>query len=121
MNASEPPSGDGPTSVGDQIGRRPNGTFVKGAIGNPKGRARGSRNIATLAMEGLLSGKANKIAKKALAAAEAGEPWAITLVMRLLMPVPRDGPVKIALQRLAPPPMCHAPCARSSRPLRRAG
>jgi hypothetical protein len=48
-------------------------------------------------MEALLAGSANKVAKKAIAAAEAGEPWAVQLVVRSIMPPARDSPVKIAL------------------------
>jgi hypothetical protein len=41
--------------------------FKAGRSGNPEGRPRGSRNKATMAVEALLDGEANAIARKAVA------------------------------------------------------
>jgi hypothetical protein len=84
------------TDTPSNNGRQAGGRFGHGNHYG-RGRTNGSRNNATLAMENLLAGSANKVAKKAIAAAEAGEPWAIQLVVRSIIPPAHSSPVKIAL------------------------
>ena len=61
--------------------------FEKGESGNPAGRPRGSRNRATLLMEGLLADDAEAIGRKAIEMAKQGDMAAIRLCMDRLAPV----------------------------------
>ena len=90
---SDPPSqGDKPASVGGQLGRNANGTFTKGTIGNPAGRALGSRNKATIACEQLLDRSGKKLTKLAIEKAEAGDPMALRLTLDRIIPPRRERP-----------------------------
>ncbi len=67
-------------------GRNTDGTF---AHGNP-GRPKNSRNIATRALEALLNGEGEQIARKCIELAKNGDMAAIRLVMERTIP-PRRG------------------------------
>src|SRR5262249_24150308 len=77
--------------------------FEKGESGNPAGRPRGSRNGATLVMEGLLADDAEAIGRKAIAMAKQGDMAAIRLCMDRLAPVPKGEPVAFELPPLEKP------------------
>ena len=77
--------------------------FEKGVSGNPAGRPRGSRNRATLLMEGLLADDAEAIGRKAIEMAKQGDMAAIRLCMDRLSPVRKDEPVAFELPPLAKP------------------
>src|SRR5215208_388647 len=64
--------------------------FRKGQSGNPSGRQRGSRNKATLAVEALLDGEAEALARKAIELALAGDTVALRLCLDRIAP-PRKG------------------------------
>jgi Family of unknown function (DUF5681) len=55
--------------------------FKAGRSGNPEGRPRGSRNKATMAVEALLDGEANAIARKAVERALEGDMAALRLCL----------------------------------------
>ena len=63
-------------TVKKQVGR-----FQKGRSGNPNGRPKGSRNVATLACEALLDGQAEALTQKAIQMALAGDPVALGSVL----------------------------------------
>jgi adenine/guanine phosphoribosyltransferase-like PRPP-binding protein len=77
--------------------------FEKGESGNPAGRPRGSRNRATLLMEGLLADDAEAIGRKAVAMAKQGDMAAIRLCMDRLLPPRKDEPVAFELPPLEKP------------------
>ena len=77
--------------------------FEKGESGNPAGRPRGSRNRATLLMEGLLADDAEAIGRKAIAMAKQGDMAAIRLCMDRLAPVRKGEPVAFELPPLEKP------------------
>ena len=77
--------------------------FEKGESGNPAGRPRGSRNRATLLMEGLLADDAEAIGRKAIELAKQGDMAAIRLCMDRLSPVRKDEPVAFELPPLDKP------------------
>jgi hypothetical protein len=77
--------------------------FEKGESGNPAGRPRGSRNRATLLMEGLLADDAEAIGRKAIAMAKQGDMAAIRLCMDRLAPAPKGEPVAFELPPLDKP------------------
>jgi hypothetical protein len=55
--------------------------WKKGQSGNPNGRAAGSRNRATLAIEALLEGEGEALTRKALELAKAGDMAALRLCL----------------------------------------
>jgi hypothetical protein len=71
-------------------GKTDNGRFVEGTSGNPSGRPPGSRNRATLLMEGLLDGEAEQLTRKAIDLAKAGDTRALGLCLNRLMPTRKD-------------------------------
>ena len=77
--------------------------FEKGESGNPAGRPRGSRNRATLLMEGLLADDAEAIGRKAIAMAKQGDMAAIRVCMDRLSPVRKGEPVAFELPLLDKP------------------
>ena len=79
-------------TVKKQVGR-----FQKGRSGNPSGRPRGSRNVATLACEALLDGQAEALTQKAIQMALAGDPVALRLCLDRIYPARKDRPVAFAL------------------------
>src|SRR5919112_3099201 len=70
--------------------------FQAGNAGRPKG----SRNKATLAMEALLEGEAEVIARKAVEMAKEGDTTAIRLCMDRILPARKDRHVPFALPKL---------------------
>src|SRR6516165_10932389 len=69
--------------------------FRKGQSGNPAGRRFGSRKRATLAAQKLLAGEAEALTRKAVEAALAGNPTAMRLCLRRILP--RERAVEFAL------------------------
>src|SRR5262245_28344844 len=74
--------------------------FKAGRSGNPEGRPRGSRNKATMAVEALLDGEANAIARKAVEKALEGDMAALRLCLERLLPPRRDRPVTFELPEI---------------------
>jgi hypothetical protein len=66
------------------------GKFQKGQSGNPAGRRAGSRNKASLAVEALLDGEAEKLSRKAVEMALEGNAVALRLCLERIAP-PRRG------------------------------
>jgi Family of unknown function (DUF5681) len=77
--------------------------FQKGRSGNPAGRRPGSRNKATIAAAKLLAGEAEKLTRKAVEAAFAGDAMALRLCVERLLPVCRERPVKFKLPPIESP------------------
>ena len=71
--------------------------FQPGQSGNPSGRPQGSRNKATLAMEGLMDGQAEAITQKAVDLALEGDTTALRLCLERILPPRKSRPVNIAL------------------------
>jgi hypothetical protein len=74
--------------------------FKAGRSGNPEGRPRGSRNKATMAVEALLDGDAEGIARKAVEKALEGDMAALRLCLERLLPPRRDRPVTFELPKI---------------------
>ena len=83
--------------------RNARGQFVPGVSGNPAGRKEGSRNRATLALQALLEGEGERIIRKAVDMALAGNETALRLVLERLLPVAKDRPITLDLPKLAKP------------------
>lgn len=75
---------------------RKNATTTRGRPfepGNP-GRPKGSRHKVTLAIEELLQGEAEKLTRKAIDAALAGDMTALKLCLERIAPAPKDRAVQ---------------------------
>ena len=83
-----------------KAGRKQNGRFPKGMSGNPNGRKQGSRHKATIAMEVILDGEAEKLTRKAVEMALNGDATAMRLVMERLLPPRRTRPVRLSLPEI---------------------
>jgi hypothetical protein len=86
---------------GEEQRRRGEGRrFAKGQSGNPAGRPKGARNRATVAVEALLEGEAEAIARKAIELAKDGDSVALRLVLERVVPVRRGKPICFDLPRI---------------------
>jgi len=72
-------------------------TFKPGQSGNPAGRAAGSRNKQTLAVEARLFEHAQELVDDLVARAKRGEPAAMRLAMDRILPTGRGRPLPIEL------------------------
>ncbi len=76
------------------------GQFSKGTSGNPSGRPTGSRNHSTVLMESLLAGEAERLTRKAIELALAGDITALRLCLERLIPPRKDRPIHLLLPPL---------------------
>ena len=67
--------------------------FVPGRSGNPSGKAKGTRNRTTLAIEALLEGEAEALTRKAIEMAKEGDGPALRMCLDRLAPPRKDSPV----------------------------
>jgi hypothetical protein len=74
--------------------------WKKGQSGNPNGRAAGSRNRATLALQTLLDGQATALTQKAIDVALTGDIQALRLCMDRILPPRKDSPVAFDLPEM---------------------
>ena len=74
--------------------------FTKGQSGNASGRPKGARNRTTMAVEALLEGEAEAIARKAIELAKNGDTVALRLVLERVVPVRRGKPICFDLPRI---------------------
>jgi hypothetical protein len=72
-------------------------TYQPGQSGNPAGRAVGSRNKKTIAMEEAFFAQADALVQNVVKRAMAGEPAAMRLCMERVLPVGRGRPLPIDL------------------------
>jgi hypothetical protein len=73
------------------------GRFQPGQSGNPRGRAQGSRNRATIALEKLMESGAAAIVQTVVDAAAKGDMTAAKLVLERVVPVRRGRPIRLEL------------------------
>lgn len=85
----------------DHVQARSRGRWVRGQSGNPKGRPLGSRNRTTIAVQSLIDGEADKIARKAVKLALQGDTTALRVVLERLLP-----PIKHRAIHLPMPQIC---------------
>ena len=77
-------------------GRNTDGKFAAGNRGRPKG----SRNKATIAIEGLLEGQAEALTQTAISKALGGDSIALRLCMDRIAPPMKDKPIVFPLPRM---------------------
>ena len=73
---------------------------MAGASGNPAGRPKGARNRTTVAVEQILDGEADALARKAIEPALAGDTVALRLCLERIAPAKRERPTPFALPKL---------------------
>jgi len=71
-----------------------------GQSGNPRGKPKGARHRATQAVETLLDGEAEGLARKAVELALEGDTTALRLCLERIAPPRRDAPVRFDLPEL---------------------
>jgi hypothetical protein len=71
--------------------------FRKGQSGNPAGKPKGTKNIATRAAEAMLDDEAERLTRRAIERALEGDTPALRLCMERLIPAKRDRPIKFKL------------------------
>lgn len=69
--------------------------FPKGKSGNPSGKPKGRRHKATMAAQTLLDGEAQKLTRKAVDLALAGDTVALRLCLERIIPPCKDRPVSL--------------------------
>ena len=84
--------------------------FAPGQSGNPAGKPKGARNKTTLAIEALLEGEADALARKAIEMAKDGDGPALRMCLDRLAPPRKDAPVCFDL----PPITCVADAVEAS-------
>jgi hypothetical protein len=77
--------------------------FKKGDIGNPAGRPVGSRGKATIAAEALMEGETDRLTRKYIDAAPAGDSVALRLCMERIYPIRKGRPLTFPLPRVDTP------------------
>jgi Family of unknown function (DUF5681) len=82
------------------IPKQRRGGFPPGHSGNPAGRPKGARNRSTVAAESLLEGEAERLTRKAIELALAGDSTALRLCMERLVPPRKDRAIEFALPPL---------------------
>lgn len=76
------------------------GSYKPGQTGNPKGRAVGSRNKATLMAYALMEQGGGEIVEKVMEAAKGGDMQACRIVIDRLVPPAKEKPISIKLPEL---------------------
>ncbi|WP_288487460.1 hypothetical protein [uncultured Novosphingobium sp.] len=83
------------TEEPSNTGRKPDGTFARG--NRMGGKPQGSRHKTTLAIEALLQGEHEKLTRKAVDMAFAGDTVAMRLCLDRIAPPRKDAPVSFEL------------------------
>ncbi len=76
------------------------GKFQKGRSGNPKGKAKGTKNRATIFAETLLKDEVESICRRLIQEALTGNIQAIKMVLDRIFPSRRDCPITIELPKI---------------------
>jgi Family of unknown function (DUF5681) len=74
--------------------------FKRGTSGNPRGRPKGQRNKATMAIEELLDGEAEGLARKVIEKGLGGDMAALRLCLERLLPPRRERPLAFDLPKI---------------------
>jgi hypothetical protein len=90
----------GDTPARDAARARRGRPFERGRSGNPSGRPKGHRNKATMAIEELLDGEAEGLARKVIDKALEGDMAALRLCLERLLPARRERPLTFDLPKI---------------------
>jgi Family of unknown function (DUF5681) len=84
--------------------RNHNGQFLPGQTGNPRGRAKGDKNRATLLAEKILEDDREAIVRAVVNAAKNGDPTAMRLCIERLVPLRKGGrPIVFDMPKIETP------------------
>lgn len=75
----------------------PGKPFEPGQSGNPAGKAKGTRNRTTRAIEALLDGEAEALTRRAIELAQDGDTVALRMCLDRLVPPRKDRPITFDL------------------------
>lgn len=89
---------DGPEKTGE---KQSGGRFQAGQSGNPSGKPKGARNLATRAVLAMLDGEADALTRTAIDLALGGDTTALRLCLERLAPPAKDKPISVELPALA--------------------
>src|ERR1700676_844218 len=87
----------------ETTGGKQGGRFEKGRSGNPRGRPVGARHKATLAAEALVDNEAERLTRKAIDLALAGDVTALRICLDRILPPRRERPGHFKLPVLRSP------------------
>jgi hypothetical protein len=87
--------------MAETTGRQQGGRWPKGVSGNAAGRPLGARHKVTLAIEALLEGDAERLGRKAIEMALAGDTVALRLCLERIAPARKSSPVEVDLPPIA--------------------
>ena len=73
------------------------GKFQPGRSGNPAGKAKGTRNATTRAVEALLDGEAEALTRRVIELAQDGDTVALRMCLDRLVPPRKDRPITFDL------------------------
>lgn len=76
------------------------GQFKPGQSGNPNGRKKGLRNLATRAMDAIGDEAAEEILKSAIVAAKGGDMRAAEIILRRAWPERKSRPIEVDIPRI---------------------
>lgn len=82
------------------VQRQPNGRFLPGQSGNPRGKLPGTRNRASLAADALLDGEAEALTRTAIALAHEGDGNALRLCLERISPKRKSRPIDLPMPDL---------------------
>jgi hypothetical protein len=99
-NGNTPNIPPGAANTGGKQRRTPGRPFEKGQSGNPAGRAQGSRNKATIALQALLDEEGEQITRKAIEMAKAGDSAALRLILERLIPPVKERRLALELPKV---------------------
>jgi hypothetical protein len=85
------------TPTPENAGPKQDTRFQPGQSGNARGKPKGSRNKATLALEKLLDGEAEALTRKAVELALAGDMTALRICLDRILPARKDRPITFEL------------------------
>ena len=77
------------------------GRFKPGQSGNPSGKAPGTRNHTTRALDAILDGEAEALTRKAVEMALSGDAVAMRMCLDRLAPVRRDRTIEFEMPEIA--------------------
>ncbi|MCJ2012679.1 DUF5681 domain-containing protein [Methylobacterium sp. J-076] len=78
----------------------PGKPFQAGQSGNPAGKAKGTRNRTTMALEAILDGESEALTRRAVKMALDGDTVAMRMCLDRLMPVRKDRPITFTLPEI---------------------
>lgn len=87
-----------PIANSDRKQRRPG--FQKGQSGNPEGRPAGSRNKATVILDAMADGEAEKVLRQVLDAAKGGDLKAAEIILSRVWPARKGRAVRLDLPEI---------------------